>query len=57
MVAAKHFYGETFNLYLNFAKGTTTKAQGTTAIAFGVVGYFEDRLSLKILDLLVYITL
>ncbi len=26
---------------LNFAKGTTAKAQGTTASAVGAVGYFE----------------
>ena len=31
-----HFYEETINLYRNFAKGTTAKAQqGTTAIAGG----------------------
>ena len=32
---------DNLNLYLNFAKGTTAKAQGTMAIAVGVVGHFE----------------
>ncbi len=36
-----HSCEEYVNLYWNFAKGTTTKAQGTTAIAVGAVGYFE----------------
>ena len=34
-----HFAEESVNLY--FAKGTTAKAQGTTATAVGVVGYFK----------------
>ena len=29
------------NLYWNFSKGTTAKAQGTVAIAAGAVGYFK----------------
>ncbi len=35
-----HSYEENVNLYWNFAKGTTAKAQGTTAVA---VGYFKAR--------------
>ena len=35
------FYEDIRNLYRNLAKGTTVKAQGTTAIAVGVVGYLE----------------
>ena len=29
------------NLYWNFAKGTSAKAQGTTAVAVGARGYFN----------------
>ena len=32
------FYQENVNFYWNLAKGTTAKAQGTTAIAVGAVG-------------------
>ena len=32
---------ESVNLYWNFAKGTTAKAQDTTAITVGAEGYFE----------------
>ena len=35
------------NLYWNFAKGTTAKAQGITAIDVCVVGYFEDCVTLS----------
>ena len=34
-----HFYEE--NLVWNFAKDTSAKAQGTTAITVGVMGYLE----------------
>ena len=34
-----HFYEANENLYWKFSKGT--KAKGTTAIAVGVVGYFD----------------
>ncbi len=43
-VRGQALYEENVNLYLNFARGTTAKAQGTTAIAVGAVGYFEARL-------------
>ena len=36
-----HFYELNVKLYWNLAGGTTAKAQGTTAIAVGAVGYFK----------------
>ena len=45
--AQQHFlrkgalYEDNLNLYCNFAKGTTAKAQGTAAIAVGALGYLE----------------
>ena len=35
-------YEENVNFYWNFVKDTTTKAQGTMAIAVGAKGYFVD---------------
>ena len=40
-----HFYEENSSLYLNFAKSTASKAQGTTAIAVGAMGYFEGGIA------------
>ena len=34
----EHFYEENVNLYLNFAKGITAKAQGTHGNCGGCVG-------------------
>ena len=36
-----HIYEENVNLCWNFAKGTTAKAQGTTALAVGSVDKFK----------------
>ena len=38
-----HFYEKSVNLYLNFAKGTTERAQGTTAIAVCDASYSRTR--------------
>ena len=39
----RHFFEENVNLCWDFAKGTTAKAQGTTAIDVGAVGQFKIR--------------
>ena len=34
----EHLYEDSLNLYCNFAKGTTAKAQGITVTAVGAMG-------------------
>ena len=41
------------NLYWNLAKGTTAKAQGTTATDVGAVGYSEYSFRMHVLGKLI----